>query len=176
MPNQLELLYFQVTDLWKQLCERHADLFDLTTEEYHTLLESDMNRLDSIILQKEEIVTHIGLLEDLRQELIGKVNLCLANQSDKKYSIVQNVSELLKVMSDVGPEMEQKHLFKFNSLLIDIIASIQAQNKKNQIFINKALDSLKKLREDAIGGKKFSIYTSKGKETTNTTGSINRKC
>ncbi len=172
VPNKLELLYFQVTDLWRMFCERHADLFDLTSDEYTCLLENDLDRLDMIIAEKQELINHIGNLEQLRQNLIGKVNLALASESGKKHTIIRNVSELLKAMSDIEPEKEEQHLFKFNSLLIDIIEKIQAQNKKNQIFINKAIDSLRTIREEALGQKKYSVYTASGTETTNT-GSIN---
>lgn len=173
-PTKLELLYFQVTDLWRMFCEKHADLFDLTCEEYSYLLENDLDQLDVVIAQKQEIIQHVNNLEELRQQLIGKVNLALANETGKKHSIISGVADLLKAMSDVGPEKEQQHLFKFNSLLIDIIEKIQGQNKKNQIFINKAIDSLKSIREDATGVKKCSVYTSTGRETTHT-GSINLK-
>lgn len=36
----------------------------------------------------------------------------------------------------------KKHLFNFNKLLLNIIDKIQEQNKKNQLFINKALCTL----------------------------------
>ncbi|MCK5882523.1 MAG: flagellar export chaperone FlgN [Bacteriovoracaceae bacterium] len=173
-PTQLELLYFQVTDLWRMFCEKHADLFDLTSEEYNCLIENNLDQLDIVIEQKQEIIEYVGNLEELRLDLIGKVNLALANESGKKHSIINSISQLLKVMSDVSPEKEGQHLFKFNTLLIDIIEKIQDQNKKNQIFINKAIDSLKSIREDATGEKKCSVYTSTGRETTHT-GSINLK-
>lgn len=167
-PSTLELLYFQVTDLWRMLCEKHSELYDLTSDEYSCLLENELDRLEQIVQHKALLIESIGKVEEIRQQLIGKLNLALANETDKKYTLVRNVSDLLKVMSTVQPEIDGKHLFQFNALLIDIIEKIQAQNKKNQIFINKALDSLRMIRENAIGEKKCSVYTASGKTTTNT--------
>lgn len=167
-PSTLELLYFQVTDLWRELCEKHAELYDLTSDEYTCLLENDLEKLESIVADKALLIESIGQIEEQRQQLIGKLNLALANEVGQKHTLVRNVSELLKVMSEVEPEKEGKHLFQFNALLIDIIGKIQAQNRKNQIFINKALDSLRTIRENAMGVKKCMVYTANGKTTTNT--------
>lgn len=167
-PTSLELIYFQVTDLWRILCEKHADLYDLTSDEYSALLENDLGRIENIVAQKSLLIESIGKVEELRQQLIGRLNLALANEVGQRHTLVTNVSELMKVMANVEPEITGKHLFQFNALLIDLIEKIQAQNKKNQIFINKALDSLRTIRENAIGEKKCMVYTSKGKTTSNT--------
>jgi flagellar biosynthesis/type III secretory pathway chaperone len=66
-------------------------------------------------------------------------------------------------------EKNQKHLFRFNALLIDIIEKIQTQNKRNQLFINKALLSLKQIRIEATGKKNYSLYTSKGSAISTST-------
>ena len=59
----------------------------------------------------------------------------------------------------------KKYLNNFNSLLIDIIQKIQKQNKKNQIFINKAIISLKEIKGSVDGGKNFNTYTQEGLTT-----------
>jgi flagellar biosynthesis/type III secretory pathway chaperone len=65
-------------------------------------------------------------------------------------------------MKVIENKMQTPHLEKFNSYLIDTIEKIQEQNKKNQIFINKTLLSLKTIREEAMGRKNYSTYNSKG--------------
>ncbi len=167
-PTSLELIYFQVTDLWRLLCEKHADLYDLTSDEYSALLENDLDQIEGLAAQKAQLIESIGAIEEERQQLIGRLNLALANQEGQRHTIVRNVADLLKVMSDVAPERDGKHLFQFNALLIDLIEKLQAQNKKNQIYINKALDSLRMIRENATGSKKCTVYTASGKTTTNT--------
>jgi flagellar biosynthesis/type III secretory pathway chaperone len=55
-----------------------------------------------------------------------------------------------------------QHLYRFNALLIDVIEKIQTQNKKNQVFLNKAINSLKEIREEALGVKNYNTYNKKG--------------
>jgi flagellar biosynthesis/type III secretory pathway chaperone len=150
-----ELLYFQITDLWKRLCEEHSVLFDQTCDEYSLLLGSEIENLEAKIEQKQETIARINILEEIREELIGTVNSHLTTN-------IKNVSELISFFQDFEQTLNQKHLQSFNSLLIDIIEKIQTQNKNNQLFINKALGSLKSIREEALGEKSYSTYTSKG--------------
>lgn len=159
--QKLQILYFQVTDLWKDLCEAHNELLEKTFDEYALLLSSDVDGLEEKIREKQEIVKQIDILDQLRQEVILKLTI----DSDKE---INSVSELLDFMNKFEEERERKHLRRFNALLIDIIEKIQAQNKKNQLFINKAIHSLQEIREDALGKKSYSTYNLKG-NTTQTT-------
>lgn len=156
MNDALNVLYFQVTDLWKRLCESHSELLDLTFDEYSLLLSSDIDALEDKIEEKKIVIERISGLEGLRADLIDKVN----KYQDQRE--VKNVIDLINVMSTTDIEREQKHLFRFNTLLIDIIEKIQEQNKKNQLFINKALNSLKEIREGATGTKSYPTYDKKG--------------
>ncbi|OUR92858.1 hypothetical protein A9Q84_20305 [Halobacteriovorax marinus] len=156
MENQKkELFYFQITDLWKRLCESHSELFDLTCDEYSLLLGSEIDKLENKIIQKQELIAKIAILESIREELITDVNKHLNAK-------ISNVTELISFFQTYESSLNQKHLFSFNSLLIDIIEKIQAQNKNNQLFINKALGSLRSIREEVLGEKSYSTYTSKG--------------
>jgi flagellar biosynthesis/type III secretory pathway chaperone len=150
-----EVHYFQITDLWRRLCEEHTTLFDQTCEEYAILLRSNLDELEVKVCEKEETISRIATLEQMRQEIIEEIN-----KSDSKN--ISSVSDLISYMQDLVFERDQKHLHRFNMLLIDIIQKIQTQNKKNQMFINKALLSLRELRQDALGQKNYSTYTSKG--------------
>lgn len=163
MNEKLAILYFEVTTLWKQFCEEHNELFNLTCDEYSLLLKSDLELLEEKITEKNECIKRIGTLEILRRDLINDLN-----NISPEYK-VDSVSGLIEVMSKYEIESNQKHLFRFNALLIDIIEKIQAQNKRNQLFINKALHSLQQIRLEASGKKNFSTYTSKGSAVTTST-------
>ncbi len=151
----LAILYFQTTDIWKRMCEEHMDLFNVTCDEYTLLLNSEIEQLEHKVREKEQIILRIKGLEDIRQDLITEL-------SKIKNKNIDSVSMLLEIMTAYEVETKEKHLFRFNALLIDMIEKIQAQNKKNQLFINKALRSLKEIRLEAMGEKNYQTYTAKG--------------
>ena len=154
-----ENFYWKTTDLWKRFCERHTNLLDKTFEEYTYLLSSDIDKLENCIEEKNQILKEVHHLEAIRQDLIKEMNEKI---HDKK---IETASELIRVMNQLEVEKEQKHLFRFNALLIDVIERIQSQNKKNQLFVNKALHSLKSIREEAFGRKSYVGYNAKGAST-----------
>ncbi|AUO00030.1 hypothetical protein DOM21_00580 [Bacteriovorax stolpii] len=163
MKDKLALLYFEVTNLWKQFCEEHNELFNLTCDEYSLLLKSDLELLEEKINEKNECIARIGTLEMMRRDLIKDISALYPEKN------IDSVSALLEVMSNYEIESNQKHLFRFNALLIDIIEKIQAQNKRNQLFINKALHSLQQIRIEASGKKNYSTYSAKGSAVTTST-------
>ena len=154
---QLESFYYQTTDLWRRFCEEHSELFDHTCDEYTLLLSNDIDALENILEQKKDIIEKIGVLEEVRREIIEEIN-------KKNNTSIESISELIAMMEDVEGEKKGRHLRRFNDLLVDIIEKIQIQNKKNQIFLNKAITSLKEIREDALGVESFPTYDSKGSE------------
>ena len=99
----------------------------------------------------------------MRRDLIKDISALYPEKN------IDSVSALLEVMSNYEIESNQKHLFRFNALLIDIIEKIQAQNKRNQLFINKALHSLQQIRIEASGKKNYSTYSAKGSAVTTST-------
>jgi flagellar biosynthesis/type III secretory pathway chaperone len=127
------------------------------------LLSSELDLLEEKLFEKNEIIARIGALEVIRREIIIELNALLPEKN------IDSVSSLLDVMRSYEVEKNQKHLFRFNALLIDIIEKIQAQNKRNQLFINKALISLKQIRIEATGKKNFSTYSSKGSAISTST-------
>jgi flagellar biosynthesis/type III secretory pathway chaperone len=159
MQNEkLALFYFQVTDLWKRLCEEHTVLFDQTCEEYSHLLSSELELLDNTLEVKVKTIEKIKGLEKLRSKVVNNIN----KQLPPDTQAISSITELITYFQSFKVEREQKHLFRFNKLLLDIINKIQDQNKKNQIFINKALSSLKQIREDASGESSYPTYDQKG--------------
>ncbi len=156
-----EVIYFRVTDIWKRLCEEHYTLFNLTCDEYVCLLDSDIEKLEAKVVEKEEIIKTIARLEELRQEVIRDLN-----QKLPAGKTLENVRDLLDIMMSHPAEAQGRHLNKFNALLIDLIEKIQQQNKRNQAFINKALKSLREIREEVTGEKSYATYTAKGSSQT----------
>jgi flagellar biosynthesis/type III secretory pathway chaperone len=144
--------------LWKSLCERHSILLDITCEEYSALLESNLETLDSLLERKTSQIEKINELDKYRQSLIDQVNTYINSEGEK----ISSISDFIMFFDRFEKSNNQKHLFRFNELLIDIIEKIQQQNKKNQLFLNKAILSLKDLREEALGVKSYMTYTSKG--------------
>lgn len=163
MNDKLAILYFEVTDLWKRFCEEHNMLFNVTCDEYTLLLNSQLDLLEEKLIEKNYIILRIGVLENIRRDLIIELNSIMVGDE------IDSVSKLIEVMRSYEVEKNQKHLFRFNALLIDIIEKIQAQNKRNQLFINKALISLKQIRTEATGKKNYSTYTSRGSSISSST-------
>jgi flagellar biosynthesis/type III secretory pathway chaperone len=152
-----EQLYFQITDVWKRFCELHFDLFNLTCDEYTYLLQSNLEQIDGAISRKESIIKEISFTDSKRQELIAQINQSLPTNEK-----ISKVKELLTFGLSIESDLDQNHLSKYNLLLIDLIEKIQAQNKRNQLFLNKAIISLREIRQDATGNKNYNIYNGKG--------------
>lgn len=155
--EKLKMFYFRVTDIWKRFCEEHTTLFNLTCDEYSALLKSDFDKIEKVTNEKEKVIIRIKALEEVRKKVLEDIN-----KSGLIENEIKDIGELLELMKNYEAETREKHLFRFNELLIDIIEKIQVQNKKNQLFINKAIISLREIRNDVIGEKKYSTYSSKG--------------
>lgn len=155
----IERLYYEITDLWRVFCEKHTELFDLTCTEYDFLLRSEVENLDKLINNKEMIIGQIQELEDQRSEII-----VLINKELKPNEKIEKISELIKFFHNYESKKEQYFLSKFNSILIDLIEKIQKQNKRNQLFLNKAITSLKEIRMSISGDKRYATYTPSGEE------------
>jgi flagellar biosynthesis/type III secretory pathway chaperone len=161
--DRMAVFYFEMTDLWKRLCEEHVDLFNLTCDEYSLLLSSKLTDLEEKLVEKNITIKNINNLEKVRRNLISDLNDFLPAEN------IDSVSALLALMNQYHVEKQEKHLFRFNALLIDLIEKIQNQNKRNQLFINKALHSLKEIRQDVLGKKSYATYSSRGSSVSSST-------
>ena len=156
MSNELKLKFKhnELVDIWSTFCDQHRELYELTTLEYSALLESRIEDLEDIISRKEVIISQISTLEDTRQEIVE--------------SMSELTSENIEKLTDLFPIIKKYNLDpantieKYNLLLLDIIDKIQDQNKKNQIFLNRAILSLQDLRNQFQGKKNFKTYNNKG--------------
>lgn len=154
---RLKLKYQEILSLWKEFCNSHTKLYELTCEEYMHLLSSDMDKLEETIDFKQDLIEHINRLDDTRQTLMQDV----ASINGKGESI-NSVSRLLQVMQTDKDKSFSIQLDKYNKLLLDIVEKIQDQNKTNQLFLNKAILSLQELKDSFNGNKSFKTYNDKG--------------
>ena len=152
----MEIYYFQIVDLWQRLCEEHQKLLQSTCSEYQALLEGRFEDLDAIVMEKNNIIKFIGDLNQLRQDVITKINQETSNLS------IETVTDLLKLVDQFELQRPLPTLKNLNQLLIDTIEQLQQQNKKNQLFLNKAVHSLKQIREEVLGKKFYCGYNAKG--------------
>src|SRR5690606_1578741 len=107
-----------------------------------TLLASDIDKLESMLPLKDEIISKIGELEKDRSELIDQLN-----ESGLFTQQILKAGDLLSCFAELEARASIPALKNLNSLLIDIIEKIQAQNKKNQLFLNKAMLSLREIKQ-----------------------------
>ncbi|MBF0361834.1 MAG: flagellar export chaperone FlgN [Oligoflexia bacterium] len=163
LTNQLNPYYFDILDLWKQLCLEHTNLFDITCEEYSLMLSSDVDALETLIIKKENIIKSIQDLDNLRKHIINKINEVLASSSTGTGTReIQSVTDLINIFHQYEKNRGENFLSRYNQLLKSIIEKIQAQNKKNQIFLNKAIISIKEMRAGLLGKKSYNTYNSMG--------------
>lgn len=151
---QLKLSYLQ--QLWHDFCEQHTFLYELTCDEYMHLLASDTDQLELTIQDKRTLLSEINTLDQSRSELVKEITQLMGKDKPEK------LSGLIALLNDSGHTELATELGKRNLVLLDIIEKIQAQNKKNQFFLNKAIYSLKELRESFSGEKKYKTYSAKG--------------
>ncbi len=155
--SEKKLYYQRVLDIWEGFCQLHKELFDLTCEEYITLLASDLEKLESMIPLKEEIIQRIGELETERGELVSQINDRNIFQAK-----ILKAGDLLSSFSELDQSNGLPALRNLNSLLIDIVEKIQEQNKKNQMFLNKAMASLREVKQGFSGKKTYTTYGADG--------------
>ena len=113
---------------------------------------------------KKQIISKIGELEKERTELIDSLN------GTALFSIkIQRAGDLLTAFAPLDQTSAIPALKNLNSLLLDIIQKIQEQNKKNQQFLNKAMLSLREVKQGFSGKKTYTTYGADGQ-----TRSLNR--
>lgn len=155
--QEKNLYYQRVLSVWENFCFLHKELYDLTCEEYITLLASDIDKLETMIQVKEEIISKIGELEKERSELIDTLN-----RSGLLPEKINRAGELLASFTDIEQETNVPALRNLNLLLIEIIEQIQEQNRKNQMFLNKAMLSIREIKQGFSGKKTYTTYGADG--------------
>lgn len=142
-------------DVWQNFCQLHSLLYELTCEEYVHLLASDIDLLDETLIKKQDVIAEINVLENQRSQAIDDINQLLGTQ-------VTKFSAFTELLRDAGLITLSTRIDKLNLILLDVIEKLQDQNKKNQIYLNKALLSLQELKDSFSGGKKYKTYGANG--------------
>lgn len=152
---ELKLYYQQFVQIWEDFCRLHNDLHQLTCDEYMALLSSDLDLLEEHMAQKDQLLKHIDIVEGKRSKILDEMN----NKLDEDIS---HVHQLLELMEPIEKNFTVSALKNLNDLLADVISKIQGQNKKNQIFLNKALINIKQIKDEFAGKKEYSTYGKNG--------------
>ena len=155
--TQMLFLYDQTIKIWEVLCKLHSELWEITCDEYMALLSSEIEKIEELVNEKKVIIEEVNSLNQSREELISEINHILNTEHIKK------ASDLIHVFKNFEDKSHQSTLQKLNLLLIEIIEKIQEQNKKNQMFINKAIDSLEDMKLAGPTKKNFKTYNQSGK-------------
>ncbi|MFT6631787.1 MAG: flagellar biosynthesis/type III secretory pathway chaperone [Bacteriovoracaceae bacterium] len=158
MENQIELKLKinYLRDMWLEFCEKHTELYELTCDEYMHLLSSEIEKLEETVETKNNLVNYIGQLEQNRNELTTEISILYNIEKPKK---LNDLVLTLEANQEIGIATEIK---KLNLVLLDIIEKIQEQNKKNQVFLNKAIFSLRELKDSFTGKTTYNTYSSSG--------------
>lgn len=152
---QLNFKFKEIIDIWKEFCNSHTYLYELTCEEYKYMLSSELESLEKVVDRKKDLIDCINKLEENRQEIIKEIELCSNIE-------INNATDLLEVIIKNKNDLAAKELEGYNNLLLEIIEKIQDQNKTNQIYLNRAIISLQELKESFQGKKSYKTYNYKG--------------
>jgi flagellar biosynthesis/type III secretory pathway chaperone len=158
MENQIELKFKLnfLSQLCQDFCEKNTELYEVTCDEYIHLLASDIDNLEQAIDKKTEVLEFINKLETQRNEATSELASHYNIEKPKK---LQSLLEALRANNE---EKTALQIEKLNMILLDIVEKIQEQNKKNQFFLNKAIYSLKELKDSFTGKPTYKTYSSSG--------------
>jgi len=153
----LHLYHGRAVEVWEQFCRLHHDLYELTCDEYQALLSGEIDQLEGLIARKQMIVDEVSKWENIRADLIKQMN------GDNLIQVsIHSASDLLNVLKPIEATLSIPALHNLNDLLIDVISRIQMQNKRNQLFLNRAMQSLNELKDGFSGKKHFTTYGANG--------------
>jgi flagellar biosynthesis/type III secretory pathway chaperone len=157
MDLSLNTYTLHFIEIWKDFCDLHQNLYELTMQEYQLLLDSDLESLDGQLEHKVFTIDKINQLELKRNllidDLLGKLKL---SKTD-----VKKVGQLLLALEETE---DYSLLNKYNNYLIEVIEKIQTQNKKNKLFLNKAIHNLNQIKKDFSGKPCVETYNSHGEK------------
>lgn len=154
---QLKMEFETFMSHLNQCIKLHMSLFEKTSEEYIQLLEGDHENLGETIKIKQGIIHEVDeVVSSLERSYFKIFNLC---QKDEAIFKLENLKSLL---SEMNLTREHKYLSSQANLLAEIVDNTKEQNKLNQSFINKSIESLKSLKRDVFGIKEYNSYNNKG--------------
>ena len=152
----LRLYHSQAVEVWENFCRLHRDLFELTCDEYQALLSGEVEALEALVTRKEAVMAEINAWDSTRTSLIQDID-----RAQIAAYPIRNIKDLLDLLREPESQMVTA-LTNLNALLIDIITQTHDQNKRNQVFLNRALLSLRDLREGFSGKRQYTTYGADG--------------
>ncbi len=158
--TELKLKASLLRDQWQTFCELHTELYEVTCDEYMHLLASEIDLLETDITNKNKVINKINEVDKSRTSLNDEIALLLNSPKPEK------LAEMLSLLEDNDEKLIKKDIERLNLILLDIIEKIQAQNKKNQVFLNKAILSLRELKDSFTGKTNYNTYSPKGMTIT----------
>jgi hypothetical protein len=168
--DTLELLnkfYKEAHNIWSSLCKIHSEIYDLTCDEYMKLLKSEIDDLSITIESKEEHIKKVSNIDLKRKNLILRINNSFKNDSKLNKTNIKTAKELVNFFAILPSEQNDEILNKLNNLLVDIVTKTKEQNKKNQVFINKAILSINEIKSSIMGNRFQDTYNASGKKNKN---------
>jgi flagellar biosynthesis/type III secretory pathway chaperone len=153
----LRLYHSQAVEVWENFCRLHRELFELTCDEYQALLSGELENLEALVTRKEAVMTKINAWDATRTSLIQDID-----RAQIAPHPISNIKDLLDLLREPENQMPLPALTNLNALLIDIITQTHEQNKRNQMFLNRALLSLRDLRAGFSGKRQYTTYGADG--------------
>ena len=160
MKDNIQSLYNSFTDLWKRLCDIHSELYGITCEEYLALLNSNIDQVNALLEHKEVLIKTIDDFEAERFSLVLRIAK-ISQSQPTNFAKFKTVYEYFHKHLQLDNE---NTLLKYHATMLDLIEKTQDQNKKNRIFLNKALHSIQELRFELNGVSKVDNYSRTGEK------------
>jgi hypothetical protein len=141
MEQQLNALYSSL----HEMVGLHRQLLDLVRVERDALIAADKKLIQETAFSKEALIYSIQIMEKRRRELLESVAIHLRVPTTEL-----TLSQLAMLIQ--GDDLKRADQFRsiLNTLQI-LVARVQEQNKENSGLVEKTLEHLKKMRENALG-------------------------
>ncbi len=141
MESQLKALYSTL----HEMVGLHRQLLELVRAERDALLGAEKKLIQEISFSKEALIYAIQTQEKRRKELLEIVAIELRAPTSEI-----TLSGLAVMIQ--GTDLKQADQFRsiLNTLQI-LVARVQEQNRENGALVQKTLEHLKKMRENALG-------------------------
>lgn len=152
--------YKNFCTLWDRLISLHEELLQIALNEYRALLASDFEELEKVLNLKQKLIEKITIAEKDRSLLVLEFIAIADSSMNKKLKL----SEILFYFSLHSETSSDQTLKIKNEQLINLISNIQMQNKKNRVFLNRAMISLQDLQKNFSGKKNFTTYNQQGEK------------
>lgn len=137
----------QVKELLEKLIDEHEKLLKIAHEKTEVLKRNEIEKLQTILRQEQTLVAQIHMLENKRQQLLGKE---------------VTISEWIDTLE--GPAKET--FLELQQRLLNVLNELQETNALNQQLLQLSLQFVEMNLELLTPTTDLPHYTHKGKEAT----------